>query len=786
MRTPRAEILPALFLAGAASILTQVLFVREALVVFLGNELTLGILIGAWLLGIGGGSLLARGAAPPRAGDHAHSLRLLAAVWLLPGLLLPLQVYALRGLRMLLGVPPGELVALSRTVWVALLVSAPTTLCVGAAFPLAVRALAFAARRGVDGEPDAAAHAGRAYAVESAGSMAGGAMLSFVLLPLLSPLRLSCLAMAAWTAAAALALPARQRPRPALLLPLFLVGVALWNGPTLRGLERRWVERRWQSFGVLPRADGAAGGSPPVRLIADRDSIYQNLALTESAGQFALYGNGEVLFVFPDDWTVEQEAHVLMAQRPSARRVLVLGGNPLGVVPAILRYPVRGVVHVDLDPAVSDLVRLARPESYDRLAADPRVTRVRGDAFRVVRRCRTRFDLVVVNAPPPSSTANSRFYTVEFYTAIRRILAPGGVLCASIESSERLQTDAARLAASVYGALRAVFPEVLVTAESRCRLIASDRGAGATLDRRTLYARDRAAAVPSEHFRPEYFLGCDEMDPEKTRAVRARLESQNVPPNRLFRPVAFLQELVLWSQYSGSSVERVLRRVQDPCVRRAGVAAGAVLAGLLCAAGVAVRLFAGPSGRQRWFRATLSVSMASTGFAGIAIEMCLIFLFQALFGYVYSRIGLMVAVFMLGLVFGGLSGVWPARRGRGARTAFIGLDGVLALIPLAVAAAASAGAGLPGAVAETLIYVAMALAGWGVGAQFPLAARLYVAAGGSAAGAVATANAADHIGAALGGLVIAVLCVPILGIVGACVAVSSLKAVSLLGLLFAK
>ena len=46
-------------------------------------------------------------------------------------------------------------------------------------------------------------------------------------------------------------------------------------------------------------------------------------------------------------------------------------------------------------------------------------------------------------------------------------------------------------------------------------------------------------------------------------------------------------------------------------------------------------------------------AIGTTGFAGMALELILIFAFQNIYGYLYQKAGLIVAVFMIGLAAGG-------------------------------------------------------------------------------------------------------------------------------------
>ena len=54
------RLLVAMFCLGAFAAIAQVLFVRETLVVFFGNELSIGVMFASWLLGISLGAFAAR------------------------------------------------------------------------------------------------------------------------------------------------------------------------------------------------------------------------------------------------------------------------------------------------------------------------------------------------------------------------------------------------------------------------------------------------------------------------------------------------------------------------------------------------------------------------------------------------------------------------------------------------------------------------------------------------------------------------------------------------------
>ena len=47
------------------------------------------------------------------------------------------------------------------------------------------------------------------------------------------------------------------------------------------------------------------------------------------------------------------------------------------------------------------------------------------------------------------------------------------------------------------------------------------------------------------------------------------------------------------------------------------------------------------------------LAIATTGFAGMALEIILLFAYQNIYGHLYYKVGLIVTLFMLGLSLGG-------------------------------------------------------------------------------------------------------------------------------------
>ena len=201
--------------------------------------------------------------------------------------------------------------------------------------------------------------------------------------------------------------------------------------------------------------------------------------------------------------------------------------------------------------------------------------------------------------------------------------------------------------------------------------------------------------------------------------------------------------------------------------------------------------------------------VAATGLCGIALELILVFMFQSLLGYVYSKAGLMLALFMAGLALGAFKASLLMRKGARAQwfsamAADFSLIGVAACIPwLLVKVSSETVVWIPWGWIEAMIYALMAWTGAMVGAQFALVNEIMSRMGCAehctptdAGGLMpdeaarrgwtaAITNAADLAGAAAGGLAVGVFLLPLFGMASTCLLLAIVKLSSLLCLLAA-
>ncbi|MFH1418156.1 MAG: fused MFS/spermidine synthase [Planctomycetota bacterium] len=753
---------------GAQAILAQSLLLREALVLMFGSEFAWGIVLFAWLLGVAIGGLLGGRLAAWRRPDI-----LLVATLVGLSVATGVEIWLFRSARGWLDVAAGELLPLPTTALVALLFIPPASALVGMAFPLACRLV-----QPADGQTgEGAGPLGRIYALESAGSLIGGAAFSFWAVEHLAPIE-AVLGCGAITLAACAALLFMTSGKGRYLPVCLSIGAAAaLCAAVFAGdfLDHQLVECRWRTI------------APGYELCAEAESRHQNLAIGRRLEQYTLYCDGKVSTDFPDPYSYVPLAHFWMCQHPRPNRVLVLGGGAEGLLAEILRHPIERVDYVEPDPRQIALIKPFLPE-VDRIAlADRRVTVHYQDARFFIKAQRGVFDLVIARLPEPTSALHARFYTDEFYAELRRAMTGAGVFCTTVAAAPGEFTEAsAEYVASVRATLRRNFPEVVLSWGNPAHVLAATRTGLISIDPEELIRRYVERGVQSDLFNLLWFEGAtDWFDPDKVRRRAAELGAVVSPPiSTDLRPTVYMQRLVMWERMTGGREGGFIEHLRSVRWNQLVAAVAAVCAIVV----IGCRIRGGP--RAGWTSGAIVLSVGTTGFVTMALSIIWLFAFQNLYGYVYQRIGWIIAIFMGGLVIGcwlvnqSSKRISPATRlSIYLWRRLIAVDVLLAALALAVPFALPALASMQTlgptlAIVEWTISILVAATGVLGGASFALAGGLQLAASrhiGAAAGSIV---GADHAGACAGALVTGILLVPIFGTSAAAMLLIAMKLVS--------
>lgn len=701
-------------LLGATAVAAQTTLLRASLACISASEMTVGVLLAAWLAWTALGSMLGG----CLAGRMRRLPTLLAALQCAMGSGLSVALWVLHACRMHWAVVPGELLGPGAVLWAALLATSLVSFSVGVCFPVLARMSATA-------EPSKAA--ARVYFHEATGSVLGGLLSSLLLVRICSPLQLAAVLMAANLALAILFSVRHKFARIALMVSIAIA--ATWTGAVAAPLlEQQWRAREWPGFQVLDA----------------RDSAYGSLMVLDSGGVRSLYENGLIAANAPDPEAAEEAVHYALLEHPAPHRVLLIGGSATGAVAEVLKHPsVERVDVVELDPELLRLVHERLKDVGRAVFHDHRVKVHVDDGRRFLEQSRQTWDAILVIGPDPETAALNRFHTEEFFLTARARLAPGGVFSISAHSSEEaLSPELLASLQSVRRTLDAVFPQVVAIPGDTMHFVASNQGGLLIESSDALLARLRQRQLKTD-FVSESFLPY-RLSSERMSAVREPLRAHaRTRINRDLSPAAYLESSLLWSSEFHPRLATWISTLAR--LRFAWVLAAAVLiAATLALAGI-----------EFGARAATLLAMTSTGFTSMALTLFLLLGFQAVCGLLYRDLAWLVALLMVGMAAGSAlgqrwkPGVWK-------------LQGALMAAPIVLVAAidglhAIANRGTHEWLLEALFLFLALAAGMLGGAQF---AQLSFTAASINAGVL---YGADLIGGCSAALLMSFFLIPVFG-----------------------
>jgi len=742
-----------IFSCGLFTIGAQTLLFREFTTAFEGNDISVGVFFAAWFFWIGLGALLLR--RWNRLADlllrHVESLFLLYVPAFVGQLLLIVQV------RELAGVASHDLMSVQTMVLWAMAVNAPVSFVTGVLFPVACRWI-----EQTDSFPIS-----RIYILEALGSFAGGLAVTALLACHVHTVRVFFLLALVLLLGVGLA---GFRRRGAYVCLFLAVSSLVSVGTGIDGRAAQYLRAmKWSK--LLPRETLEGAFST-----GQAEYLYGRYH-----GQWIAVREGSVCEALPNEEEAGQTAALALCQNPQTRRALVIGSG-LAVCNRLLRLPqMEEVAWASTDGEYLKWLLRRVPNEF--WAGDSRFGPVEGETRRYLDTRQDHFDLVIVNLPDVTSSTFNRYYTVEFYKRVKASLRDGGVISVSIAGGEGvLGAELVGLGASVEKTLAQVFSHLVLVPGDQTWLIASD---SPNLTGDPALLRDRFAALEGsqEVFPPAGLLSV--YQPEVATRIRQSYQKAGLPHellvNRDARPLTHLYALLLAARQAGASFTRLVTLL-------ALSGWTPFLVPILVFIALRAGVLATPRGVPKASVFDSSFLVFSAGWVGIAMVVILMYAYETHFGSLYLHVGIISSLFMVGLTAGALvcsvlvrayrthvEGVPPSNREQDARDTTpdgvttnrlpILLVGVLLAhgLVLTVIAFGLAGTDVGRRLGHGVFAAAFVLSGLCCGGYWPIAAAQLAGGHSNSGEAGSRLEAADHFGAALGGLATSLLAVPVLG-----------------------
>lgn len=487
--------MPAFFLLGFFSLLTQVFALRELSGLLTAHEAALGLGLSAWLLWTAAGLALAlKTPALARLLEGPKGF-LSACVFFASGSGANLLLLRKAGFLLKPGLAPGllELILFS------FLLTLPAALANGVCLArgLSEKRLAF-------------------YRAEGFGAAAGGllSLLYAVFFPGTDPLLiLGMAAPALIVSAPGVPLTSARKVAPAILAGLLFFGGTRLMPPF--SLPAYFTE-----VSDCARTTGS------------------RMAFMDRAGQKTFIEDGAVLTQLPLTEQAESSVQLPLLAHKKPENILFIGPAGLLLAGEAQKHRPKSVTVSDPDRFRAAFILERAGPGTDRARID------RTDARLLLKARRKTYDMIFQTVPEPLNAAANRFFTLDFFREAGAALKKDGILVFTLPFSENyLPPERAYFAASILASAASAFKHVELAPGGTLTALASD--SPIDLSPGTLARRYKAGKIKNVYATPAAFPFL--LDPSRRAWAGTMLEKVKKPPlNTDLNPVAYFYLWKMW------------------------------------------------------------------------------------------------------------------------------------------------------------------------------------------------------------------------------------------------
>ena len=742
----------AVFVMGFSGLVAQMLLLRELLVVFSGNELSIGIILANWLILEAMGSFFLG----KRAENIKNKIETFAGITILFSISLTAAVYLTRILKIILGISIGEGMGFLAVLYSSFFILLPVSVFHGALFTFGCKVYSmFYTQK--------ASSVGRVYVYETVGTIAGGIIWTYLLIPHLHAFQMATgLAMLNLLVCLVLLAPYWKTGRPQKIITsvaglfLFLTSYFVFAGGADK-LHHLSIKAQWKDHNVVHY----------------QNSLYGNICVVKSGGQYTFFSDGipNIVTPIPDIAFVEAFVHLPLLSHPDPKKLLILSGGAGGVINEILKHPsVERIEYAELDPLVLELLRKFPTTLTEEELNDQRVKVKHIDGRLFLKMTENRYDLILVGLTDPSDLQTNRFFTKEFFSLAKKKLNKDGILVIGLPGSlTYLNDELKNLNGCIFNTIKSVFPYVRINPGDGTNLFFSSKsGEISLIDKTGLVDRLNERNLKTNQLIPwhiEYKL-----HPRWQDWFLRFLEGSTPRINYDFKPLGMFYSISQWNAIFVPYLRGLFRWIE-----KINLGLFFLLFTIFVALFFLIR-----SVNKKIFGTGIPLGLVTTGFAGMISNLALIFTFQSFYGYVFFWLGLLVTFFMAGIAAGAMAVTSVLARIKNDLIFFMKTELLiicfscgLPLVFLFVHSYLDSPAMFPH-LRILFLFIAF-VCGFLISAQFPIANKIYLKGDKGLSKTAGLLYGSDLLGGWLGGIAGSVVLLPVLGLSGTFVVIVLLK-----------
>ena len=749
-----------LLVMGFSGMVAQIILLRELLITFFGNELSIGIILANWLILEAIGSYFLG-----KIIEHIEDkVRLFITAQLIFSLSLPFALYLTRVIKVIFGFSPGQGVGALQMILFSLAILLPVSLSHGALFTFGCRL-----HLHLNNSESPSAGAGRVYILEILGTVLGGVAFTYALLPFFHSFQIAfgVVLLNLFVCLLLLKLLPKSGLSGKILSIFTLTLLCLAAYITFSGqveiLHWNSIKKQWGKLEV----------------VYYENSPFGNIAVTKRENQYDFYSDGIPIITIPtpDIAFVEDFAHFPLLFHPEPEEVLVISGGAAGVIREISKHPVKRIDYAELDPLILRALDEFSPTSIKAEWQRPDVHIRYLDGRHYLNKTERKYDLILIGLSNPNDLQTNRFFTIEFFTLAKTRLKEQGILLINLPGSlTYLSEELKKLNGCIWKTLKDVYKYVKIIPGETNLFLASDTLDLAAVTADKLNQRLVHRKLEVNLITPFYINY--RLDERRRSWFINSIKETGIRLNRDYRPSGVFYSLSLWNAQFSPRLQKLFSRLDElktlPFI-------------FLCL--IFIFIFTAWLFSKNKLKISLSLCLVTTGFSGMLFDLVVVFAFQVVYGYIYHRIGLIITAFMMGTGLGGIVITLCMERIKRELHTFLSLEAGLILFSML----------LPVIFLkiiptwqemgilfhfEALFYLLSLTGGILVGAEFPLAIKIFLKKSTNFSRSVGLLNALDLTGGWLGGILGGVLLLPILGLVQTCIVLVMLKLTAFILLIF--
>ncbi|MFP4546495.1 MAG: hypothetical protein ACLFQM_00075 [Fidelibacterota bacterium] len=573
-----------IFIYGVLSVTVQLSFIKIISFVFSGNEISISIVLGHWLIFTALGSYTY--------GKYQHKISfnpfIIALLYIVFSILFYWLLYYLR---QIIGIDNFVILSNDTVFFVSLLFLALPVFINGFMFP-AITASIF--------EQYTKVRINHIYGCELIGAALGSLLFALCL-------KYTGSTYEYFIVVAILAVPGFSILLHKKRYPLLSAILIIFLGITLL-LEDKLSKIYYEKFQLTSKVETPTGIITELQHKKDKTLYVDNIFIHSNEN---LSVNEEIV-------------HFACSIHRSPENLLIIGPtNPL-MLREIAKYKtIERVTHISSNEDMHKKVFAQHPD-FDFSFT---LNHIFSDPYKKIKSINENFDVILLNIPEPTNLKFNRYYTTEFLQILSRIMTPNSLVDLRINGSETfLPPDRAKLLNTIKNTVKKTFSEILVIPGGTIHFIGTN-------NYKYYDIADFSVIPDTTHYINSYYLS-DRLTLFKTDFLNNNLEKNPTEEiNSLFKPTGYFYSALLQDLQTKGFISKIYRKLSKI----------PVFALYLFIIIITLPVFFIRNTKKR-----SKFNMIFFGFFVMSQESILILLYQSIAGSVYLRTALIIFLFMTG------------------------------------------------------------------------------------------------------------------------------------------